>query len=77
MHIVTPFTLPISLRFLELFERLGGYKTGQLKLKHPKQLQEVLDISRALLDEIDSQNAPADLEEKRTKLIQLRFVLEM
>ena len=26
-------------KFFELFEELGGYKTGQLKIKKPKQLQ--------------------------------------
>lgn len=31
------FFLP--LRFFELFEKYGGYKTGKLKLKKPKQLQ--------------------------------------
>lgn len=36
-------------RFLELFERYGGHKTGQLKLKKPQQLQEVLDITRSVL----------------------------
>lgn len=29
----------ISLRFFELFEKYGGYKSGKLKLKKPKQLQ--------------------------------------
>lgn len=32
-------TDPISLRFFELFEKYGGYKSGKLKLKKPKQLQ--------------------------------------
>lgn len=26
-------------RFFELFDKYGGYKTGKLKLKKPKQLQ--------------------------------------
>lgn len=26
-------------RFFELFEKYGGYKSGKLKLKKPKQLQ--------------------------------------
>lgn len=33
-------------KFLDLFERYGGHKTGQLKLKKPQQLQEILDITR-------------------------------
>lgn len=28
-----------SRRFFELFEKYGGYKSGKLKLKKPKQLQ--------------------------------------
>lgn len=33
------FALFIFNRFFELFEKFGGYKTGKLKLKKPKQLQ--------------------------------------
>ena len=29
----------VSFRFFDLFEKYGGYKTGKLKLKKPKQLQ--------------------------------------
>lgn len=29
----------LSNRFFDLFEKYGGYKTGKLKLKKPKQLQ--------------------------------------
>lgn len=29
----------IYLRFFELFEKYGGYKSGKIKLKKPKQLQ--------------------------------------
>lgn len=63
-------------RFFELFERHGGYKTGQLKLKKPKQLQQVLDIARYLLADMTLQSN-AELEEKRPKLEQLKSVLEM
>ncbi len=38
-------------RFFQLFKRYDGYKTGELKLKRPRQLQEVLDLSRHLLQE--------------------------
>uniref|UniRef100_A0A7N6F620 Inositol hexakisphosphate and diphosphoinositol-pentakisphosphate kinase n=1 Tax=Anabas testudineus TaxID=64144 RepID=A0A7N6F620_ANATE len=42
--------------FFELFEKHGGYKSGKLKLKKPKQLQEVLDIARLLLVELGQHN---------------------
>lgn len=32
----------VSSRFFDLFEKYGGYKTGKLKLKKPKQLQVTL-----------------------------------
>lgn len=32
----------VSTRFFDLFEKYGGYKTGKLKLKKPKQLQVTL-----------------------------------
>ena len=41
------------------------------------QLQEVLDIARSLLEELESNSGPPEFEEKKTKLIQLKFVLEM
>lgn len=97
-------------RFFDLFEKYGGYKTGKLKLKKPKQLQvkeennsqgfichcglcedkvcvnmcvcdfeprqEVLDITRQLLAEIGQQN-DCEIEEKKSKLEQLKTVLEM
>ncbi|CAI5672151.1 unnamed protein product [Oreochromis niloticus] len=62
--------------FFDLFEKYGGYKTGKLKLKKPKQLQEVLDITRQLLAEIGQQN-DCEIEEKKSKLEQLKTVLEM
>uniref|UniRef100_A0A8C1KAH6 Inositol hexakisphosphate and diphosphoinositol-pentakisphosphate kinase n=1 Tax=Cyprinus carpio TaxID=7962 RepID=A0A8C1KAH6_CYPCA len=62
--------------FFELFEKYGGYKTGKLKLKKPKQLQEVLDITRTLLADI-GQHTDCEIEEKSSKLEQLKTVLEM
>ncbi|KAF5906565.1 inositol hexakisphosphate and diphosphoinositol-pentakisphosphate kinase 1 isoform X1, partial [Clarias magur] len=62
--------------FFELFEKYGGYKTGKLKLKKPKQLQEVLDISRLLLADL-GQHSDCEIEEKSSKLEQLKTVLEM
>lgn len=34
----------LSHRFFDLFEKYGGYKSGKLKLKKPKQLQ-VTEVS--------------------------------
>ncbi|XP_053721403.1 inositol hexakisphosphate and diphosphoinositol-pentakisphosphate kinase 2 isoform X14 [Synchiropus splendidus] len=62
--------------FFLLFEKYGGYKTGKLKLKKPKQLQEVLDITRQLLAEL-GQDTDCEIEEKTSKLEQLKTVLEM
>ncbi|XP_034031817.1 inositol hexakisphosphate and diphosphoinositol-pentakisphosphate kinase 1 isoform X3 [Thalassophryne amazonica] len=64
------------LLFFELFEKHGGYKSGKLKLKKPKQLQEVLDIARLLLVELGQHN-DCEIEEKKSKLEQLKTVLEM
>ncbi|XP_076472834.1 inositol hexakisphosphate and diphosphoinositol-pentakisphosphate kinase 2-like isoform X2 [Babylonia areolata] len=61
--------------FFELFERHGGKKQKNLKLKHPSQLQEVLDIVRRLLDS-DLLEDP-ELLDKKTKLQQMKLVLEM
>uniref|UniRef100_W5L2A0 Inositol hexakisphosphate and diphosphoinositol-pentakisphosphate kinase n=1 Tax=Astyanax mexicanus TaxID=7994 RepID=W5L2A0_ASTMX len=61
--------------FFDLFEKYGGYKTGKLKLKKPKQLQEVLDIARQLLAELGQHN-DCEIEEKKSKLEQLKTVLE-
>uniref|UniRef100_A0A3B3RFT5 Inositol hexakisphosphate and diphosphoinositol-pentakisphosphate kinase n=1 Tax=Paramormyrops kingsleyae TaxID=1676925 RepID=A0A3B3RFT5_9TELE len=62
--------------FFDLFEKYGGYKTGKLKLKKPKQLQELLDIARQLLADLGQHN-DCEIEEKKSKLEQLRTVLEM
>ncbi|RWS31190.1 inositol hexakisphosphate and diphosphoinositol-pentakisphosphate kinase-like protein, partial [Leptotrombidium deliense] len=63
-------------KFFEVFERHNGYKTGHVKLKKPKQLQEILDISRLLLCEIENNSDP-DIDEDKQKLEQLKSVLEM
>ena len=64
-------------RFFNLFEKYGGYEFGHLKLKHPKQLQEVLDIARFLLSEVNTHHHDPEIEEKKPKLEQLKAVLEM
>ncbi|XP_056121509.1 inositol hexakisphosphate and diphosphoinositol-pentakisphosphate kinase 2 isoform X6 [Rhinichthys klamathensis goyatoka] len=63
-------------RFFDLFEKCEGYKSGKLKLKKPKQLQEVLDIARQLLVELGQKN-DSEIEESKAKLEQLKTVLEM
>lgn len=72
MHTIIVFILH---RFFEIFEKYDGYKYGHVKLKRPKQLQEILDIARFLLSEI--QTAESEIEEKQGKLEQLKSVLEM
>jgi inositol hexakisphosphate/diphosphoinositol-pentakisphosphate kinase len=64
--------------FFNLFEKYDGMKTGNLKLKKPSQLQEVLDVARALLIECNKLNVEnLETKETRTKLLQLKSVLEM
>ncbi|XP_063531492.1 inositol hexakisphosphate and diphosphoinositol-pentakisphosphate kinase isoform X8 [Cydia strobilella] len=64
-------------RFFEIFEKYSGFKRGHVKLKKPKQLQEILDIARALLADIHTRHADPEIEEKQGKLEQLKSVLEM
>ncbi|XP_069365675.1 inositol hexakisphosphate and diphosphoinositol-pentakisphosphate kinase 2 isoform X2 [Maniola hyperantus] len=64
-------------RFFEIFEKYEGFKRGHVKLKKPKQLQEILDIARALLADIHTRHADPEIEEKQGKLEQLKSVLEM
>lgn len=64
-------------KFFEIFEKYDGYKKLSIKLKRPKQLQEILDISRYLLAEIQIKAADPEIEEKQGKLEQLKSVLEM
>ncbi|CAF0737959.1 unnamed protein product [Adineta steineri] len=65
--------------FFQLFEKYNGPKTGHLKLKHPGQLQEVLDIARTLLKELDDNqiNQFPNSPETKGKLLQLKQVLEL
>ena len=60
-------------KFFEMFQRLGGYKDGQVKIKKPHELQEILDIARFLLIEQEDQA----VDEDHSKLEQLKAVLEM
>lgn len=65
-------------KFLALFQRFGGtFDTAEgreIKLKRPAQLQEVLDVVRELL--LIHKIEPL-IKERRTKLLQLKSVLEM
>lgn len=66
---------------LKIFRKYGGYSTGQLKLKKPKELQELLDICRSLLKEMDKETSDkvedADFDDLKQKFSQLRCVLEL
>ncbi|XP_033226469.1 inositol hexakisphosphate and diphosphoinositol-pentakisphosphate kinase 2 [Belonocnema kinseyi] len=64
-------------KFFEIFAKYDGYKHGHVKLKRPKQLQEILDTARSLLAEIQHRAAGPELEEKQGKLEQLKSVLEI
>lgn len=64
--------------FFDLFEKYNGMKDGHLKLKRPSQLQEVLDIARKLIQDcadLNTETLPS--KETKTKLLQLKCVLEM
>ncbi len=39
-------------RFFEIFRKYEGFKNKHIKLKRPKQLQEILDVSRELLEQV-------------------------
>lgn len=68
----------LFLRFFDLFHKYDGMKNGQLKLKKPSQLQEVLDVARILLQECSNLNKETlETHETKTKLLQLKSVLEM
>lgn len=62
--------------FFEIFRKYDGYKTKNIKLKKPQQLQEILDVSRRLLEFLKSGSSEL-IEEKRSKLEQIKNVLEM
>lgn len=76
MNFTSNFKISFLDRFFEIFEKYDGYKLGHVKLKRPKQLQEILDIARFLLSEIHTKSH-AEIEEKESKLEQLKNVLEM
>jgi len=64
--------------FFDLFKRMNGYKVNHVKLKKPKHLQEVLDIARFLITEIEKGGSSNEvIEEKKSKLEQVRYILEM
>ena len=57
---------------------MNGYEVGNVKLKKPKHLQEVLDIARFLIAEIEKGGSSnAVIEEKKSKLEQVKYILEM
>lgn len=62
--------------WFDLFEKYGGPDEGKLKLKAPKQLQEVLDITRDLLQEAQK-GKDGKIRENPAKLMQMKSVLEM
>ncbi|KAA0189008.1 putative histidine acid phosphatase, partial [Fasciolopsis buskii] len=65
-------------KFFSLFTKYAGDWTNELKLKRPTQLQEVLDIVRCILDELDTgQCSDPQLIKNKPKFEQLRYVLEM
>lgn len=64
-------------KFFEIFDKYGGHADGHVKLKRPKQLQEILDIARFLLNEIEHKAAEPEIEDIQVKLEQLKSVLEM
>ena len=64
--------------FFEIFRKYDGFKNKNIKLKKPQQLQEILDVSRRLLEYLKSGSSESELiEEKRSKLEQIKNVLEM
>ena len=63
--------------FFDIFKKYKGFQTGKIKLKKPRQLQEVLDVARMLVKELKSGSQTQIICEKMTKLEQLKTVLEM
>ena len=64
--------------FFDIFRKYDGFKNKNIKLKKPQQLQEILDVSRRLLEYLKSGSSESELiEEKRSKLEQIKNVLEM
>ena len=60
--------------FFDIFTRHKGFVKGKIKLKKPRELQQVLDVSQKLISELkyDDENL-----ETLKKLEQLRSVLQM
>jgi inositol hexakisphosphate/diphosphoinositol-pentakisphosphate kinase len=58
-------------KFYQLFEEMNGYATGHIRIKEPQKMQQLLDITRSLLEH------PKGVEEEVHKLQQLKTVLEM
>ena len=76
---VTPQFIPNTIliyRFLEIYEKYGGPDEGTLKLKKPTQLQEILDVTRTLLEGLDDP-VLSPITENHNKLNQMKTVLEM
>ncbi|KAF7256098.1 hypothetical protein EG68_07183 [Paragonimus skrjabini miyazakii] len=65
-------------KFFSLFSKYAGEYANELKLKRPTQLQEVLDIVRCILEELEtSENVDPQLKKNKAKFEQLKYVLEM
>ncbi|KAF8567319.1 hypothetical protein P879_07978 [Paragonimus westermani] len=65
-------------KFFSLFSKYAGEYANELKLKRPTQLQEVLDIVRCVLEELEtSENVDPQLKKNKAKFEQLKYVLEM
>lgn len=65
-------------KFFEIFRQHDGFKEKHIKLKKPQHLQEILDISRELLEQIHNGGTESEcMFEKATKLEQIKNVLEM
>ncbi|CAH8568664.1 unnamed protein product [Schistosoma turkestanicum] len=65
-------------KFFSFFTKYAGGWAHELKIKRPTQLQEILDIVRSILEEIDSGQCTDNcLLRIRPKFEQLKYVLEM
>ena len=62
-------------KFFDLYYKYGGNKKDHVKLKKPTQLQEILDVARELYEE-KSSGTESDIQEKKSKLMQIKTVLE-
>ncbi|VEL25904.1 unnamed protein product [Protopolystoma xenopodis] len=60
-------------KFFALYHKYASGWSNELKLKKPTQLQEVLDIVRSLLDDVETgKKQDPEVEEKRAKFEQLK-----